>query len=156
MGGESAAALDTLVKLGEKVNEAFADAESGARKDFAAWGLAFKDAGGQALGASEAMLELAGNLENVSRAEALARIKKLGIEDAATIDLLLKGRAALEQRIRAEKELGVVTEEQAANVREYYGSERANVYRQHDPAGRPSGHDASDTRVRGFRGVDPA
>lgn len=121
MGGESAAALDSLVKIGEKVNEAFADAESGARKDFAAWGMAFKDAGGQALGASEAMLELAGNLENVSRAEALARIKKLGIEDAASIDLLLKGRAALEQRIRAEKELGVVTEEQAANVREYYG-----------------------------------
>lgn len=121
MGGETAAALDTLVKLGEKVNEAFSDAESGARKDFTEWKLAFKDAEGGALGASDAMLELAGNLENVSRAEALARIKKLGIEDAASIDLLLKGRAALEQRIRAEKELGVVTEEQAASVREYYG-----------------------------------
>jgi hypothetical protein len=121
MGGETAAALDTLVKLGEKVNEAFSDAESGARKDFTEWGLAFKNAEGQALGASDAMLELAGNLENVSRAEALARIKKLGIEDAASIDLLLRGRAALEARIAAEKELGVVTEEQAANVREYYG-----------------------------------
>lgn len=121
MGGETAAALDTLVKLGEKVNEAFSDAESGARKDFTEWGLAFKNAEGGALGASDAMLELAGNLENVSRAEALARIKKLGIEDAASIDLLLRGRAALEQRIRAEKELGVVTEGQAASIREYYG-----------------------------------
>jgi hypothetical protein len=120
MGGETAAAVDSLVKLGEKVNEAFADSESAARKDFEAWGLAFRNAKGEALGASDAMLELAGNLESVSRAEALARIKKLGIEDAATIDLLLKGRAALEQRIAAEKELGVVTEDQARKVREYY------------------------------------
>lgn len=121
MGGETAAALDSLVKIGEKVNEAFSDAESGAAKDFKAWGLAIKDAKGQALGASDAMLALAKNLEGVSKAEALARIKKLGIEDAATIDLLLKGRAALEARIRAEKELGVVTEGRAENVRRYYG-----------------------------------
>lgn len=121
MGGETAAALDSLVKISEKVNEAFADGESGARKDFDAWGLAFKNTKGEAIGASEAMVELAGNLENVSRAEALARIKKLGIEDAATIDMLLKGRAALEERIRAEKELGVVTEDQARATREYYG-----------------------------------
>jgi len=121
MGGETAAALDSLVKISEKVNEAFSDAESGARKDFDAWGLAFKNTKGEALGASDAMLQLAGNLEDVSRAEALARIKKLGIEDAATIDMLLKGRRALEERIRAEKELGVVTEEQARLTREYYG-----------------------------------
>lgn len=121
MGGETAAALDSLSKIAEKVNEAFSDAESGARKDFKAWGLAFKDAKGNALGASDAMLELAKNLEGVSRAEALARIKKLGIEDAASIDLLLRGRAALEEKIRAEKDLGVVTKEQAENVRRYYG-----------------------------------
>lgn len=121
MGGETAAALDSLVKIGEKVNEAFSDKESGAAKDFKEWGLAFKNTKGEAFGASEAMIALAGNLEKVSRAEALARIKKLGIEDAGTIDLLLKGRVALEERIRAEKELGVVTEEQARQTREYYG-----------------------------------
>lgn len=120
MGGESDQALDSLVKIGEMVNEAFSDKESGIRKDFVAWGLAFKDTKGQALGASEAMIGLAANLEKVSRAEALARIKKLGIEDAATIDLLLKGRAAVEEKMRAEKELGVVTEEQARATREYY------------------------------------
>ena len=31
LGGEGAAALDSLVKIGEKVNEAFSDKESGAR-----------------------------------------------------------------------------------------------------------------------------
>lgn len=122
MGGETAGAVDSMVKLGEKINEAFADGGSAARKDFEAWGVAFTDAEGAALGASEGMLELAANLETVSQAEALARIKKLGIEDAATIDLLLQGRAAVEAKIDAEKRLGVVTEEQAAATRDYYAA----------------------------------
>lgn len=122
LGGETAGAVDSLVKLGEKVNEAFSDAESGARKDFKEWGLAFKDSKGQALGASDAMLELARNLEGVSNAEALARIKKLGIEDATTIEALMLGRRTLEDHIRAQKEMGVVTEENAFAVREYYSA----------------------------------
>lgn len=120
LGGQGSQALDSLVKLGEKVNEAFSDKDSGARKDFKEWGLAFKDAQGNALGAADAMLVLAENLEGVSRAEALARIKKLGIEDAATIELLLRGRSAVERYMTAQKELGVVTEEQAEATRQYY------------------------------------
>lgn len=119
IGGETEQALDSLVKIGEMVNEAFSDKESGVRKDFVAWGLAFKNAKGEALGATDAMLALAGNLEKVSNAEALARIKKLGIEDAATIDLLMMGRRSLEEHIAAQKEMGVVTEDQAAAVRDY-------------------------------------
>lgn len=120
MGGETAGALDSLSKVAEKVNEAFSDAESGARKDLQSWGIAFKDAEGKALGASDAMLNLASNLEGVSRAEALDRLKKIGIEDAATIDLLLRGRAAVEAKMRAEKEMGVVTEANAEETRKYY------------------------------------
>lgn len=122
LGGETAGALDSLSKIGEKVNEAFADKESGARKDFKEWGLAFRDTKGEALGATEAMLELAGNLEKVSNAEALARIKKLGIEDATTIEALMLGRATLEEHLRVQKEMGVVTEENAAAVRDYYAA----------------------------------
>ena len=122
LGGETAGAVDSLVKLGEKVNEAFSDKESGARKDFKEWGLAFKDAKGEALGATDAMLELAKNLEGVSNAEALARIKKLGIEDATTIEALMLGRRTLEAHIEAQKEMGVVTEENAAAVRDYYSA----------------------------------
>lgn len=121
LGGETAGAVDSLSKIAEKVNEAFSDKESGARKDFDKWKLSFKDVKGEALGATDSMLALAGNLEKVSRAEALARIKKLGIEDATTIDLLLRGRRELEEYMRAQKESGVVTEEQALAVREYYG-----------------------------------
>lgn len=120
MGGETSRALDSLVKIGEKVNEAFSDKDSGARKDFEAWGLSFKDAEGNALGATDAMLALAGSIEGVSRAEGLARIKRLGIEDAATIELILKGRKEVEAFIQTQKDMGVVTEEQAAITRDYY------------------------------------
>lgn len=126
LGGEGTAAIDSLTKLGEKVNEAFADKDSGARKDFKEWGLAFKDARGQALGATDAMLELSKNLEGLSNAEALARIKKLGIEDATTIEALMLGRETLRAHIAAQKEMGVVTEEQASAVRDYY-SELGNA-----------------------------
>lgn len=119
VGGETDQALDSLVKIGEMVNEAFSDKDSGIRKDFEGWGLAFKNTKGEALGATDAMLKLAANLEKVSAAEALARIKKLGIEDAATIDLLMMGRKNLEEHIAAQKEMGVVTERQAAVVRDY-------------------------------------
>lgn len=122
LGGETAGALDSLSKVAEKVNEAFADKESGARKDFEAWGLAFKNTKGEALGATEAMLALSENLENVSNAEALARIKKLGVEDATTIEAIMLGRATLEEHLRAQKEMGVVTEENAASVRDYYAA----------------------------------
>lgn len=120
LGGSGAAGLDALTKIGEKVNEAFSDAKSGARKDFQQWGVAFKDAQGHALGATDAMLNLAGSLERVSKAEALARIKRLGIQDAATIELLLKGRRAVEEHMEAQKRQGVVTEELAQTTREYY------------------------------------
>ena len=122
LGGETAGAVDSLVKLGEKVNEAFSDKESGARKDFEAWGLAFKNTKGEALGATDAMMELAKNLAGVSNAEALARIKKLGIEDATTIEALMLGRRTLEEHIRTQKEMGVVTEENASAVRDYYAA----------------------------------
>lgn len=122
MGGDGSRALDSLVKIGEKVNEAFSDEKSGARKDFESWGLAFKDAKGHALGASDAMLALASNVDKVSRAEALARIKKLGIEDPASIELILKGRKEVERYIQTQKDLGVVTEAQAEVTRKYYSA----------------------------------
>lgn len=122
MGGDGARALDSLVKIGEKFNEAFSDENSGARKDFTEWGLSFKDAQGNALGATDAMLALAGSIENVSRAEALARIKKLGVEDPASIELILKGRKAVEGYIQTQKDLGVVTEAQAETTRKYYSA----------------------------------
>lgn len=118
-GGDTAGATDSLVKFGEKLNEAADDAKSAAAKDFKDWGFALKNANGEAINAADGMVRLAKSLEGVSQAQALARLKKLGIEDAATIELILKGAKAVEERIKAEKALGVVTDNQARKVRDY-------------------------------------
>lgn len=111
-GGEMAAAQANLTTFAEKLNDAAARASGPNAKNFAKWGIAFKDAKGEALGAVDGLLALAKSLENVSRAEALGRLKKLGIEDADTIDFLLQGKEAIVQKMQAEKDAGVVTDEQ--------------------------------------------
>ena len=118
-GGSSEGAIDSLTKLAEKVGEAAAEAGGGAAKDFASWGVKLKDAKGQAVSTSEGMLRLADSLAKVGKAEAAGRLKKLGIEDPATIELLMKGRKELEERVKLEKELGVVTERQIELARQY-------------------------------------
>lgn len=118
-GGETEQGIDSLRKYAEQLNVAASDANSSQRKTFKEWGLVFTDVKGNALGAVDGIIALAESLEGVSRAEALARIKQLGIEDATTIDLLLKGRRAVEDRMRVEKEQGVVTKEQVRLSRDY-------------------------------------
>lgn len=111
-GGEMAAAQANLTTFAEKLNDAAARASGPNAKNFAKWGIAFRDAGGEAVGAVDGILALAKSLENVSRAEALGRLKKLGIEDADTIDFLLQGKKAIVERMDAEKAAGVVTDRQ--------------------------------------------
>lgn len=118
-GGETQAGIDSLRMFAERLNLAASDADSAERKTFQEWGLAFADVEGNALGAVDGIIALAESLEDVSRAEALARIKQLGIEDATTIDLLLRGKQAVQDRMRAEKEQGVVTENQVRLSRDY-------------------------------------
>lgn len=118
-GGETEKGIDSLRMFAERLNLAASDADSAERKTFQEWGLAFADVEGNALGAVDGIIALAESLEDVSRAEALARIKQLGIEDATTIDLLLKGKRAVEDRMRLEKEQGVVTENQVRLSRDY-------------------------------------
>jgi hypothetical protein len=68
--------------------------------------------------ALELMPYLAGAFENLSKQEAVGFGKKLGL-DEGTVRLLQEGRIALEDRIRKQKELGVVTAEQAAISAEF-------------------------------------
>lgn len=111
-GGEMAAAQANLGTFAEKLNDAAARASGPNAKNFAKWGIVFRDAGGEAVGAVDGILSLAKSLETVSRAEALGRLKKLGIEDADTIDFLLQGKKAIVERMDAEKAAGVVTDRQ--------------------------------------------
>lgn len=111
-GGEMVVAQANLTAFGEKMNDAAARAAGPNAKNFAKWGIAFRDANGEAVGAVDGILALAASLETVSRAEALGRLKRLGINDADTIDFLLQGKKAIVEKMEAEKEAGVVTDEQ--------------------------------------------
>lgn len=112
-GGDAQGALDSLTDISEKVGEALQDVESGAAKSFTSLGIKLKDTTGHTKGAVAAMLDLAGAVQGMTREEAIFRIKELGVTDNRTVDLLLKGRAALEAMMTAEKAFGVVTKEDA-------------------------------------------
>ena len=111
-GGEMMAVQANIATFSDKLNDAAARPDGPNAKNFKKWGIAFKDVKGEAVGAVEGLLSLAKSLEGVSRAEALGRLRRLGIEDADTIEFLLQGKKAIEEKMRAEREAGVVTDRQ--------------------------------------------
>lgn len=118
-GGTLQDAAANLSTFNDKLNDAAARPDSINAKNFKKWGIIFKDVNGEALGAVDGLLSLAKSLEGVSQAEALGRLRRLGIEDADTIAFLLQGKAAIQEKMRAEREAGVVTERQIEIVGRY-------------------------------------
>lgn len=118
-GGSIEDAKSNLIKFNDKLNDAVNNVKGPAAKEFAKWGIQFKDVKGHALGAVDGILSLSKSLEKISQAEAIARLKKLGINDAATIALILQGKNAIVEKMNAEKAAGVVTDEQIRIAGEY-------------------------------------
>lgn len=110
---------DSLFDLNEALGEAASDAKSGKAESFKTFGVTLKTEKGEIKGADEALLELAGSMEKMSKQEAIFQIKALGITDNKMIDTLLKGRKALEDQIALQKERGVLTQKDADNALEY-------------------------------------
>ena len=119
MGGDAQGARDSLTDMAESMGEAMADVESGRAKTFAALGISLKDANGQAKNASQGMLELASAVEGMPRGEAVFRIKELGITDNRTVEMILKGRRALEDLLRTQQENSKVTKEAVENAKQF-------------------------------------
>lgn len=110
---------DSIFDLNESLGEAAADAESGKAKAFKTFGVNIKDAQGNIKGADQALLELAGSMEKMSKQQAIFQIKQLGITDNKTIDTLLKGRKYMEEQIALQKQKGVLDQEAADNALKY-------------------------------------
>ena len=119
MGGDAQGARDSLTDMAESMGEAMADVESGRAKTFAALGISLKDANGQAKNASQGMLDLASAVEGMPRGQAVFRIKELGITDNRTVEMILKGRRALEDMLRTQKEQSTVTAESVQRAKEF-------------------------------------
>lgn len=112
-------ATGNLATFGDKLNDAAARPDGINGKNFAKWGIAFRNTKGEAVGAIDGILALAKSLEGLGQAEQLGRLRKLGIEDADTIAFLLQGKQAILDKMDAEKRAGVVTERQIEIAGDY-------------------------------------
>lgn len=112
-GGDAQGMRDSLTDLAEKMGEASSDAKSGAAKSFQELGIALKNSDGSTKNAAQGMLDLADSVSTLSREQAIFRIKELGVTDNRTVDLILKGRVAIEDMIKTQKAFGVVTKQDA-------------------------------------------
>lgn len=119
LGGDAQGARDSLTDMAEKMGEAMTDVESGAAKAFTALGIKLKDVNGHAKPAVQGILELAGAVEGLDKAQAVFKIKELGITDNRTVEMVLKGRKELERLIARQKEQGVLTKENAEEARKF-------------------------------------
>lgn len=117
MGGDAQGARDSLTDMAEKIGEALSDTESGAAKAFKALKIGLKDSQGNAKTAVAGLLDLAGAVEGLSKSEAVFKIKELGITDNRTVEMVIKGRKALEGMIARQKEQGVLTKENAEQAK---------------------------------------
>lgn len=119
MGGDVKAAENDLKNLYTKIGEAAINPKSDPAKQFANMGVKLKDANGQMKTTYEVMLSLAKASEKMNQAQAIARMRKLGITDEGTIQLILSGKTAVEAFMEAQRKNGVVTQEQAEIVGRY-------------------------------------
>jgi hypothetical protein len=111
MGGDAQGARDSLTDMAESMGEAMADVESGRAKTFAALGVSLLDVNGKSKTAMQGMLDLASAVESMPRGQAVFRIKELGITDNRTVEMILKGRRALEDMLRPLREQSTATKE---------------------------------------------
>ena len=81
-------------------------------------GINLKDAHGKMRSVMDVLPELADKFEKMGKAEAMGMAQKMGL-DQGTIMLLQQGRRAVEDQIKQQKELGIVTKEQAEISAEY-------------------------------------
>lgn len=86
---------------------------------FNALGLSAIDAEGNLKDVRTMLLETAGALEGLERTKQLAAIRRLGITDEGTINLLLKGRAAIEALTAEQLKNGAITQDQANRIDKY-------------------------------------
>lgn len=118
-GGEIEDAEAALASYDEMLRRIQAGIGKRGVEALAALGLTAETADGQLKDVRTSLLEVAGALEGMDRAAALRAIRRLGITDEGTIQLLLKGRAAVEALSEAQLRNGAITNEQAERINAY-------------------------------------
>ncbi|MFY4822015.1 hypothetical protein ACOTVO_04525 [Aliarcobacter butzleri] len=118
-GAEAEATEDALRNAFNSSAEAISNAESEQAKIFKQLGISLNNADGSIKDTTLLLTELAGATEQLDKRQANNIFQKLGITDKRVIDGLLKGRKELEENIKKQKELGVVTKRQVEIAEKY-------------------------------------
>lgn len=118
-GGELEDAEAALASYDEMLRRIQAGIGKRGVEALAGLGLTAENADGSLKDVRTSLLEVAGAVEGLERAEALRKIRRLGITDEGTIQLLLKGRAAVEALSDAQRANGAITQEQADRIDRY-------------------------------------
>lgn len=113
MGGTAEGAISSLTNVFKAMGRAVIDVQGSQARAFQMMGVDLRNADGSAKGATQGILEIAEALEGVETARARVMLSDIGIGDEKTIQLILKGRKAVEEMSRAHIEQGVVTQEMA-------------------------------------------
>lgn len=106
-GGSAGAFQKTIANLNDKLFVFGEGGKADVKPFFDAIGLSVLDANKEFKNAIDLLPDLAEKFESLDNRDAKKLADKLGL-DRATFQLLLKGRQAVEDQIRVEKELGVV------------------------------------------------
>lgn len=119
LGVDADAFRDSMIDLNESLGEGASDAKSGKAQAFKALGVSLKDNQGNIKSADEALLELSDTMSKMDKQQAIFQIKQLGITDNAVITAMLKGRSELERQIKFQKELGVLSDQDAKKLERF-------------------------------------
>jgi hypothetical protein len=111
-GGSAEAFNGSITTLNKMLQMTAATGKGPAVMALEQFGIKAKDASGKARDTFEILRDLAGKMEGMDKQKAIGFGQKLGL-DRGTIMLLQSGRAAVDDLIKRQKELGVYTKEDA-------------------------------------------
>lgn len=117
-GGTSEGFRDTVSNLSGALAQMDVTGKSRVAPFFKELGINIQDSSGKVKAAIPLLLEVAEAFEGMSKQQSIGFGRKLGL-DMGTIMLLQQGRRGVDEIIRKQKELGVVTTEQARIANEF-------------------------------------
>ncbi|WP_197328958.1 MULTISPECIES: hypothetical protein [Ralstonia solanacearum species complex] len=117
-GGSGEEFRKTLTGLNDKVSELAKTGKGEIGPLLQRLGVRFRDLNGNVKTTPQLLLDVAKSFERLSKTESAELGRKMGL-DEATIALLQKGRQAVEEQIKRQKELGVVNKADAEAAKQY-------------------------------------
>lgn len=124
-GGSGDAALSTLSSTFDAIQAAATNANSAQSQAFRRLGVDVRNADGSYKDTLETLLEVSDAMQGMNEMQGLQMVESLGISDPTIIQTMQKGRAELEELLRAEKEHGVITKESQERALKFNAAMRA-------------------------------